>query len=146
MTLQGPLEPAFVEARADVWQKIRAHLERLVEYEGRFGMTVTGLATRIQNGTLRVWVLGDYQAIFLTSLYQQQNGRFVCSLSWAAGGAGDEIRSNFAGGPNAILPPIEAYARLNGCYAVEIMGRPGWERVTRNLGYAPLARTVMKEL
>jgi len=101
-------------------------------------MTVAGLTQRIQSGQYRVWVLGDFQAVFLTTLYVQQNGRLVLSLSWACG---DEAIQ-----PDLIWPRIEAYAREHDCYAVEIMGRKGWERVMRPFGFEPFYVGIIKEL
>lgn len=124
--------------RGPVWSRIRPLLQRLVEHETRHGMTVDTLTKRIASGQYQVWILNDIEALFLTTIYEQQNGRLVCSLSWAAGD--NAIR------PDVVLPAIEAYARDHDCYAVEIMGRKGWERVVRNYGYAPFYVGVIKEL
>lgn len=60
-------------------------------------------------------------------------------LIWLAGGDLDEL-------VNALRPRAEAWARINGCQRVLIIGRPGWERALGPMGYAPLARIIAKEL
>jgi hypothetical protein len=134
---RGPMEVAWLD-RPDVWAKVTPLLTQLCERMSEHGMTVKGLSQRIANGQYKVWILRDFKCLFLTSLYTQQNGRLMLSLSWAAGeGATD---------PNNGLQYIEAYARMHGCYGVEVMGRKGWERVLKNFGYNPFYVGVMKPL
>ena len=121
------------------FQHIKSHLDRLCEEQHLFGMTTVRLAQNIQKGSHRVWVWGDFEAVFLTSLYHQQNGRLMCSLSWAVG-------ENVISDKRVILEPIERYARDHECYGIEIMGRKGWERVTRDLGFRFMYQSVIKEL
>lgn len=132
---RGPMEVSWVDRN---WSRIAPLLAKLCERQCEHGMTVQGLGQRIANGTYKVWVMGDFECVFLTSIYPQQNGRLMLSLSWAAGeGATD---------PNNGLHYIEAYARMHGCYGVEVMGRKGWERVLKGFGYNPFYVGVMKPL
>lgn len=137
MTFRGPLEVAWLD-RQEAWPRIVPLLQRLCDRQHMHGMTVAGLTQRIQAGQYKLWLLGDFRAVFLTSLYLQQNGRLVLSLSWAAGD--DAIE------PDVVLPRVEAYAREHDCYAVEVMGRKGWERVLKPYGYGPFYTGVIKEL
>ena len=85
-----------------------------------------------------MWVWGDFDAIFLTTIFRQANGRLCCSLSWAVGE--DALH------PDVIYPVIEGYARLNGCQTLQIMGRKGWARVMREHGFELADQTIAKEL
>lgn len=120
------------------WHRIRPHIARLCETQSWHGMTVDSIARSIQGGRYRVWVWGDFDAIFLTSIFAQNTGRLVCSLSWAAG--------NDAIHPAEIYPAIQAHAKLNGCSQVQIMGRMGWLRVMKPYGFALADQTIVKEI
>lgn len=120
------------------WQRIRPHLERLCERQELHGMTVESLARDIASGSLRCWILGDFQAVFLTKLYQQAAGKIMCALSWAAG---EDVTDK----QREVLGRIEEYARDNGARGLEIMGRRGWERVVRDWGYRNFYVGLIKE-
>lgn len=72
------------------------------------------------------------------------NSAMVCHVSeskslhiFLAGGNLDELRSGD--------PALEDVARTLGCDHITIMGRKGWERELRDLGYRPfLAKEVSK--
>jgi hypothetical protein len=138
--VRGPLTPFYLNP-PERWQPVRARLERLVREQTHHGMVLEHLQARIADGHFQVWVWGegdDVDAVFLTTLFRQPNGRPVCSLSWAAGA--DAIH------PDAIYPTIEAWARTQGCQALVIVGRKGWERVMRPHGFELADQTIIKEL
>ena len=57
---------------------------------------------------------------------------------------GDTLRIGLAGGDIYELLEFEIYARAEGFERLEIMGRPGWERVLE--GYEKVAVLMRKEL
>lgn len=127
--------------RTENWTQVEPVIRRLIEHEHRHGMTLSALAQRIASGQYKVWLLygeGVLSGFFMTAMYAQQNGRLVCSLSWCAGE--DVIH------PDVVLPRIERYARDNGCFAIEVMGRRGWERVLRGEGFEHFYTGLIKEL
>jgi len=132
------MEPIFFELPGN-WPRVVPLLQKLIDRLPRTGMTIEALARDIQTGRKRVWIWNDFEAILLTTIAQQQNGRLYCSLSWAAG-------AGFLDCGDDLLPPIEEYAKTQGCFAVEIMGRKGWERLTKPYGYDFLFQSVMKEI
>lgn len=60
-------------------------------------------------------------------------------LIWLAGG-------ELAALVGEILPPMERWARAQGCRRLLLIGRAGWERALKPAGFAPLARVIAKEL
>lgn len=135
--IRGPMTPFYLDT-GETWQPVLAHLERLVREQAHHGMTVAQISQRIREGVYQTWIWGDNEAIFLTTLFRQPNGRAVCSLSWAVGA--DAIH------PDEIYPHIEAWAKLQGCQALVIVGRKGWERVMRPHGFGLADQTLIKEL
>ena len=132
------MEPIWLE-NPEHMRRLLPHLQRLVEEQARHGMTVPAIAQRIRSGHSRLWVWGDFLGFFLTQLYIQNTGRLVCTLSHAAG-------ENVVTNQEAILGPIEEYARMHGCGMLEIAGRRGWGRVVRDFGYTHHFTVVAKEL
>ena len=61
----------------------------------------------------------------------------VMQLTWACGDVGEIV---------ALLPGIEALARIQGCRRVVVEGRKAWERVLKASGYDFFSVTVAKEL
>jgi hypothetical protein len=60
-------------------------------------------------------------------------------LIWLAGGHLQELTTE-------VLPQVEAWGRTRACRRLLIVGRAGWERALKPMGYAPLARLIAKEL
>ncbi|THD80638.1 MAG: hypothetical protein E7812_07870 [Phenylobacterium sp.] len=60
-------------------------------------------------------------------------------LVWLAGG---DLRTLIV----EMLPQAEDWARAQGCRRMLVLGRPGWERAMKPMGYAPLARVIAKDL
>lgn len=125
MRLCGPLHPLFLRKN---WAQIEPLLLKLIEHEKDQGFTLSGLADGINNHRWQVWLFEDWSAIFLTTIYQQQNGELMCSINMAAG---EKVIENV----DVVLSAIEPYARLHGCYGIEVVGRRGWERVVKPRGY-----------
>ena len=136
--LRGPMDVAYIEP-PEVWQRIKPHLERVCSRQHRHGMTVEKMARSIQNGSLKVWIWRDFEAVFLTSMYRQANGRLVLSLSWTVGNGCLPHHAE-------ILPVFEAYARQHDCHAISATGRKGWEKTLRPYGYDLLHVTWFKEI
>lgn len=137
----GPMEVVWAEQPAN-WTRVRPHLEKLVAHEDKHGMTLPGLCERIRDGRFKLWFLtpgkGRIDAVFLTAMYTQQNGRLILSLSWAGGQDVVDVAD--------LISVFEAYARMQGCWAIEVIGRKGWERVLRPHGYGHFFTGLLKVL
>lgn len=124
--LIGPVHP---EAIKRIWGRIEPHIQKLVEHEGPTqGLTVNALAEGMLSRKWDTWVFNDLSATLLTSIYAQQNGRLIMTVNMAGG-------EDLVNSVDVAHRDISHYARDNGCFAIEILGRKGWERATRELGY-----------
>lgn len=81
--------------------------------------------------------IGEVRAVLATEL-RRYPGRRVAALV-ACSGAGREDWIGF-------LPLVEAWARAEGCAAIEAEARPGWRRVLAPHGYAATHVILEKEL
>jgi hypothetical protein len=57
---------------------------------------------------------------------------------WLAGGSWDEIKATHA--------RVEEFAKGQGCIAVEVKGRRGWERLAKADGWKPVQTVYVKDL
>lgn len=89
----------------------------------------------IDRGEAQFWLVDGAAAV--TILQEEPRERRL--LIWLAGGELDALRQ-------VLSPQLEAWGRAQGCRRMLIVGRTGWERALRGLGYAPLARVIAKEL
>lgn len=76
----------------------------------------------LANAEANLWI-GEDDAVrcaVVTRVHNTARGR-VCEI-WLMGGRDRSLWLHF-------IDEIEGMARANGCVAMEIVGRPGWERV-----------------
>lgn len=116
------------------WQRYGPLLEAALAHAGgTHGLS--HIAAMVEAGEAQAWC-GD-QSIMITVIQDDPNERRL--VIWLAGGDLRELVER-------LRPAAERWGRLNACRRVFIIGRPGWERVLANRGYAPLARITAKEL
>jgi hypothetical protein len=60
-------------------------------------------------------------------------------LVWLASGDLEELTVE-------VLPQVEAFGRSRDCRRLMVIGRAGWERALKPMGFAPLARVIAKDL
>ena len=123
--------PAVTEAER---QRCSGWLEAALAHAGG-GHTLEDVWAMVDAGEAQAWP-GDHAAM-VTLIEDEPRARRL--LIWLAGGDLEELVGD-------LRPRAEAWARMNGCQRVLIVGRPGWERALAPMGYAPLARIIAKEL
>lgn len=96
--------------------------------------TLTDVAARVTDGSFQLWTAAH--SILVTEVFQAPQVKVVRAL-WA-GGRLDEL--------TRLRDQVEAWARRLGCQEAWIEGRPGWERVHGDAGYARVAVTLVKDL
>lgn len=127
-----------------LWPGVAAHFEGVAaRSRGRF----SGQDWRqsFLDRSRQLWVahapagagIGEVRAVLATEL-RRYPGRRVAALV-ACSGAGREDWTGF-------LPLVEAWARAEGCAAIEAEARPGWRRVLAPHGYAATHVILEKEL
>lgn len=127
-----------------VWPRLAAHFAGIAaRSRGRFAPRDWRRAFRDRSRQL--WVahqpagagIGEVRAVLATEL-RRYPGRRVAALV-ACAGSGREDWTGF-------LPLVEAWARAEGCAAIEAEARPGWRRVLAPYGYAATHVILEKEL
>ena len=127
-----------------LWPSVAAHFEGVAaRSRGRF----SGQDWRRSfiDRSRQLWVahapagaaIGEVRAVLATEL-RQYPGRQVAALA-ACAGSGREDWTGF-------LAVVEAWARTQGCAAIEAQARPGWRRVLAPYGYAATHVILEKEL
>lgn len=94
--------------------------------------TIEAVEQEIRANRAMFWPLE--QSAGVTQIHEYPNGRVL--RIWLAGGELEEVRK--------YLPAMDNYARWQGCVAVEVEGRPGWEKVLP--GYKKKRIVLTKEL
>jgi hypothetical protein len=96
------------------------------------GWTLDAVEREIRAGRAILWPMK--RSACVTQIHEYPNGRVL--RIWLAGGELDELM--------LYLSSADSYARWQGCKAVELEGRPGWERVLT--GYTKRRVVLTKEL
>lgn len=81
------------------------------------GWTLDAVEHEIRQQRAVLWPMEKSAAV--TQINEYPNGRVL--RLWLAGGDLDELLK--------FLPAADAYGKWQGCIAIELEGRPGWERV-----------------
>lgn len=97
--------------------------------------TLADVERMIDEGFAVLW-LGERSAAVTEVITQPQQKDM--SL-WLCGGDMEEICRD-------MLPKAEEWAKRNGCTRLLTSGRPGWDRVMKKYGYAPIAHICAKEI
>ena len=109
------------------WKRCGPFLERALG-----AWTLEAVEQEIRAGRAQFWPM-DHSAV-VTQIHTYPRGKVL--RIWLAGGQWDELAH--------YLPSADAYARAQGCVAVEVEGRPGWERLLK--GYEKRRVVLVKEL
>lgn len=122
---------------AHSWEQIR-HL--IVEYVDSLGnrTTVCDVLRDILSGHKRAWAIGNpVHSLVLTEIVTHPRGD-VCRMIGAMG-------HDPAAWAHLINEGV-AWARSIGCVGVDIVCRPGWERLLRGLGFSKRHSVLSREL
>jgi len=111
-----------LEQLNEVWPEVEPHLQRALDYDGnRMDLPDVYWAVRLESMQLFVAVRGqDIHAAAVTEILKYPNAKV--------------LRCVYAGGTDVLealhfSDTLEEGARLRGCSQLEIIGRPGWERI-----------------
>ena len=120
-----------------VWDRIEPLLRRVVKPQT--GQTMDSVLYALQMTQTQLWVIGDFQAIVITSIEQRPLHR-VLWVQFCAGDYMDEWLDDW-------IAVQEEFARANDCAAVEFSGRKGWNKIhQKHRDYKPVLTTFRKEL
>lgn len=98
------------------WERCRPYLEPACSD----GWTIDAVENEVRQQRATFWPMPNSAAV--TQIAAYPNGKVL--RVWLAGGDLDELTH--------FLPAGENYARTQGCIAVEMEARPGWERVLKD--------------
>ena len=110
-----------------VWRAAATILAKAVERDdGR--RTLDSIFADLLTDHNQLWLVGDGKplGVVVTALLTYPNKK-ACKVEWLAGERFEEWAH--------LIGEIEEWARKQGCYGVEIAGRPGLARVMRKFGY-----------
>jgi hypothetical protein len=94
-------------------------------------MTKDSIVSRVFNGSLQVWVMGErgIQMILFTQIAVFPRGSAL-QIIWCAGEGLDYEKA----GPG-VEAALEFFAKTQGCKRIDVIGRPGWEKVLASWGF-----------
>jgi hypothetical protein len=110
------------------WQRCKPYIESALDES----WTIDAVEQEIRSGRATLWPM-QHSAV-VTVVQENPSGRTL--LIWLAGGDLNELKQ--------YLPAADNYARAQGCTAVKIEGRAGWEKVLP--GYTKRRVILTKEL
>jgi hypothetical protein len=119
------------------WSYFAPLIQQVIDKVGG-GQYADDVLTCVQRGVMQVWRISDDRGMVVTEL--QTFPRFGILLVYMV--AGEHAPDWIAQGQQQ----LEAFAKSHGCRFMEFLGRPGWERYTRPLGYDHKLVRMRKEL
>lgn len=119
------------------WGAIEPLIVEVIE-RAQGGQSPDDVLTCIQTGRMQLWREIDSGTIGLTEILEFPRYKVMLIYMVAGSGARDWIAQG--------QQQLERFARQHGCKFLEFMGRPGWERLARNLGYGAKLIKMRKEL
>jgi len=119
-----------------VWPEVEKYLSDAVDYSyGKWSLDFLKDSIKNESHQLYVVIDGDVKAAIVTSITQCPNTR-ILSIDFC-GGEGARDWATFA------VDELAKWGRAIGCSAIEITGRPGWEKL---LGLKKIHVVLRKEL
>jgi hypothetical protein len=133
-----PAEP-LLPAVQEVARPPHAHWARcktwIADGLGDGLLKIEDIEQALSNGEAVLWP-GEKSAI-VTEFVTYPSGERASQVMSAGGDLAEIL---------AMVPGMEAFARLNGCSRSIVEGRRGWEKVLRSAGYAYLSSKLGKAL
>ena len=119
-----------------VWKDAAPLLSKAIEYsDGK--ETIENLYQRVRARDMQLWVVFSYEMeAALVTRIDQHPAKKVLSIPYLGGTGADRWLDN--------LGIIEDFAKAQGCEAVEIMGRKGWQKLLPD--YDPIHVVIRKVL
>lgn len=138
LQLATPIGGVPAEHVLEVWPRVEPILKRVVKPQT--GYNLDHVLTELQLRRWQLWVVGNFLAAVVTSI-QVRPLHKVLWVHFIAGRDMDKWLDDW-------IAVQEAYAKANGCAAIEFAGRFGWEKIARakKNGYRAILTTLRKEL
>lgn len=121
-----------VDPLLEQWARFR---DQFADAMGDGFWTIEDLEQKIAHR--RAFFFPGRNAALVGQIEVYPGGERVFQFLWAVGDVGELV---------AMVPGCEAMARMMGCTAMLIEGRPAWKRVMAPLGYRPWSMTLHKVL
>lgn len=120
-----------------VWPRAAKLLKRVVK--PHTGFDLDGLLTQIQLANYQLWVIGDFEAVAVTTIHDRPLHRVL----WCQFIVGDNVEDWLDD-----WEKVQAeFAKAQDCVAVEFSGRPGWRKFQdKYRNYKPVLTTYRREL
>jgi len=120
-----------------VWERVLPLLHRVIK--PMTGYSTSALYSELISGLSQLWVIGDFQAIVVTSVQQ----RPLHKILWVQFLAGSKLGHWL----DDWITVMEAFAKAHDCVAIEFSGRPGWNWIQKqHPDYRAVSTTFRKEL
>lgn len=121
-----------------VWSDIRPWIIHLIEEDD--SIDELGVVENLMNGQLQLWIVKDVsrgiiQSVLITKV-EIRLKRQVCTIHFLGGKDMDSWIH--------LLPDLESWAKHIGCGAIDLVGRPGWSRRLKEVGFT-LTDVVMEK-
>ena len=128
------LYAVFAHQINEVWEKVLPLVNSSLEYaDGKW--TAESIKTALENKQMQLFIVGkDVTAIAITQVQQYPAKKVLVVMFCAGSGMNDWV---------SLMSEFEDWAKEQDCKAVEVIGRPGWERV---LGWERIHVVVRKTL
>lgn len=114
------------------WARFR---DRFAEGMGGGFWTIEDLEQKIAHR--RAFFFPGANAAIIGQVVEYPGGQRTFESLWACGDVAEVV---------AMVPGVEAIARMMGCDSMLVEGRDAWTRVLRGSGYTPWSRTLFKAL
>lgn len=121
--------PVEAEAVGQVFPLVSGFIEDALEHSDN-EISLTGILSDIANRKRQLFVVehgGSLIAAIITQIYTTQTGKRIGEIT-LAGGLRQETWAHF---PDL----VEDWFKSEGCSAVDIVGRAGWQRRYRDRGF-----------
>ena len=123
-----------IEELDKVWSLVEKDIRQALAYSSQLTDSDFVFETAKQ-GKFQVWVIWDkdqnktvdkYFGVVVTEIIQRKLGR-VCHIYIATGRQKHKWQH--------LINEVEKFAKEEGCKMMELIARPGWQRVYNNYGY-----------
>ncbi len=119
-----------------IWKYAAPHIERSLEYaDGKYDLA--SVKELLDSRSAQLWLEMDelIESAAVTQIHVYPLKK-VCTVMFAGGQNLEKFKTN--------IRRIEEWAKAQGCDAVDVIGRKGWEKVLN--GYKQIHTTLSKSL
>lgn len=134
------LEGIPVTGLSQVWGEVQPLIAKVIPYTGGRQNEKT-LADALLNRDMQLWVIRNGEGIktaFVTQIVNFPTGLKVAEYIVLGGEDADAWL--------ALQAEVEEWARAQGCYVMQVVGRPGWEKMLKKNGFKKLTVMLDKDL